>query len=69
MNDPGLEQPTQEAAQDVEKDEYEKKEQHAKDEEREYLDPRYASRRDFQATYIADLCYVAGGGSRRQRIH
>jgi potassium channel subfamily K len=39
MNDPGLHEPTQEAAQDVEKNEREEDEE-AEQEEQEYLDPR-----------------------------
>jgi potassium channel subfamily K len=39
MNDPGLHESTQEAAQDVEKNENEDDDQ-ARQEEQEYLDPR-----------------------------
>jgi potassium channel subfamily K len=39
MNDPGLDAPAQEAAQDVEKNVQEEDDQ-AENEEREYLDPR-----------------------------
>jgi|TARA_R110002003_G_scaffold186_3_gene14533 potassium channel subfamily K len=42
MNDPGLHEPAQEAAQDVEKNEN-KQEELAEQEEQEYLDPRYAT--------------------------
>jgi potassium channel subfamily K len=38
MNDPGLDEPTQEAAQDIEKNEHEEDEQ-AEQEEQEFLDP------------------------------
>jgi potassium channel subfamily K len=40
MNDPGLHEPAQEAAKDVENKEKEEDEQ-AEEEEDEYLDPRY----------------------------
>lgn len=43
MNDPGLDQPAQEAAQDVEKNAHYDNEQ-AQREEREFLDPRYAAK-------------------------
>jgi potassium channel subfamily K len=42
MNDPGLHEPAQEAAQDVEKKEHDEDEQ-AEEEEQEYLDPGYVS--------------------------
>jgi potassium channel subfamily K len=42
MNDPGLHEPAQEAARDVEKNEN-KQEELAEQEEQEYLDPRYAT--------------------------
>lgn len=41
MNDPGLDEPTQEAAQDVEHN-ADSKEEEAEQEEDEYLDPRYS---------------------------
>jgi potassium channel subfamily K len=43
MNDPGLHEPAQEAAQDVEKNEQEEDEQ-AEQEEQEFLDPRYVTK-------------------------
>ena len=39
MNDPGLHEPAQEAAQDVEKNEH--PDEQAEQEEQDYLDPRY----------------------------
>jgi len=40
MNDPGLDEPAQEAAQDVENN-MQAEEEQAEREERQYLDPRY----------------------------
>jgi potassium channel subfamily K len=40
MNDPGLDQPAREAAEDVEKNTYEEDKKQAEREEREFLDPR-----------------------------
>jgi hypothetical protein len=42
MNDPGLDEPAQEAAQDVENN-IQAEDDQAEQEEREYLDPRYVS--------------------------
>jgi hypothetical protein len=42
MNDPGLHEPAQEAAQDVEKNEQEEDDQ-AEQEEQEFLDPRWGT--------------------------
>jgi potassium channel subfamily K len=44
MNDPGLHESAQEAAQDVEQNKHEEDDQ-AEQEEQEYLDPRYATLR------------------------
>jgi hypothetical protein len=40
MNDPGLHEPAQEAAEDVEKNTYEEEKKQAEHEEREFLGPR-----------------------------
>ena len=43
MNDPGLDEPAQQAAEDVEKNVYEADKEKAEAEEQDFLDPRYAS--------------------------
>ena len=40
MNDPGLEEPAQQAAEDVEKNTYEDDRKKAEAEEQDFLDPR-----------------------------
>lgn len=40
MNDPGLDEPAQEAAQDVERNKHEEDRAQAEKEEQDYLDPR-----------------------------
>lgn len=43
MNDPGLDEPAQQAAEDVEENVYEADKQKAEAEEQDFLDPRYAA--------------------------
>lgn len=50
MNDPGLHEPAQDAAQDVEKDAHKKDEEQAAKEERTFLDPRLASTGDMNGS-------------------
>jgi potassium channel subfamily K len=41
MNDPGLDEPAQQAAQDVEKNTYDQEKENAESEEQDFLEPRY----------------------------
>jgi hypothetical protein len=66
MNDPGLHEPAQEAAQDVEKNEHREDEQ-AEQEEQEFLDPRYAISKDGRLT-IAELIVSAAGGLHQRHV-
>jgi hypothetical protein len=59
--DPGLDEPAQDAANDVEQDE-----EHAEAEEQDFLDPRFVIKvfhRTFSNRNLAD------GGSPRQHVH
>jgi potassium channel subfamily K len=48
MNDPGLEEPAQEAAQDVERDTHEMDQENAEAEEQDFLDPRFVHHHVFE---------------------
>jgi hypothetical protein len=59
MNDPGLDEPAQEAAQDV-NDRVQAEDEQAEQEEREYLDPSYVSHYHDSASRM--LTNSANGG-------
>lgn len=64
MNDPGLHESANEAAQDVEKNEPEEFDQ-AEQDEQEFLDPRYAS---WQTVSCSELTLIVAGGSHPQHV-
>jgi hypothetical protein len=66
MNDPGLHEPAQEAAQDVEKNEHREDDQ-AEQEEQEFLDPRCAIWKN-ERLAIAELIVSAAGGLHQQHV-
>jgi hypothetical protein len=65
MNDPGLHESTQEAAQDVEKN---GEDELAEQEEQEFLDPRYVFEEKGGVGVGAHNNGVVFGGSRPQRV-
>jgi hypothetical protein len=65
MNDPGLHESANEAAQDVEKNEPEEVDQ-AEQDEQEFLDPRYAS---WRIVSLNELTLTVAGGSHPQHVH
>jgi potassium channel subfamily K len=50
MNDPGLDEPAQQAAQDVEKNPDEQEKEHAESEEQDFLEPRLVHSAGFRST-------------------
>lgn len=61
MNDPGLDQPAQQAAQDVERDAYEEDKKQMEWEEQDYLDPRCVACSLVRAVEHTDASIVDGG--------
>ena len=65
MNDPGLDAPAQEAAQDVENN-IQAEDDQAEQEEREYLDPSYVPK--YCKLAFRKLTNAVNGGLHRQRV-
>lgn len=65
MNDPGLDEPAGEAAQDVNNTVHAEDEQ-AEQEEREYLDPSYVAQ--YLNVFLRTLTNSANGGLPPQRV-
>jgi hypothetical protein len=66
MNDPGLEAPAQEAAQDVENN-IKTEDDEAEQEEREYLDPSYVAQ--YPKVVLRTLTSVVNGGLLQRPVH